>query len=113
MQDPLGGELVRDKKIGSNDAEKLREVFENFKVLVNNLIPLTLDQAEWICNEVERLCKEYPDLRAKLKEFHKMSDKIWLSNEPLIRILDEIEEEKRRDVKKGKKNERSRAKRAI
>ncbi|MEM0011175.1 MAG: hypothetical protein QXT84_05735 [Candidatus Bathyarchaeia archaeon] len=77
---------MKDKK-----AEKLREVFENFKVLVSNLVPLTLDQAEWICNEVERLCKEYPDLRAKIKEFHKISDKMGLSNELLIRILDEIE----------------------
>ncbi|MBS7605707.1 MAG: hypothetical protein QXR84_06470 [Candidatus Bathyarchaeia archaeon] len=92
---------MKDKK-----AEKLREVFENFKVLVNNLVPLTLDQAEWICNEVERLCREHPDLRAKIKEFHKISDKMGLSNELLIRILDEIEE------KEGKRHKKRRMRRA-
>ncbi|MEM1586184.1 MAG: hypothetical protein QXX99_03100 [Candidatus Bathyarchaeia archaeon] len=42
--------------------------------MVNDLVSITSDQAEWICNEIEKLSKEYPGLRAKLKELCRMSD---------------------------------------
>ena len=45
---------------------------EEFKALVNNLIPTTLKQAEWICNEVERLTNKHPELKEKFKEWYKI-----------------------------------------
>jgi len=47
---------------------------KEFKVLVNNLIPTTLQQAEWICNEVERLTHKHPELKEKIKEWSKMPE---------------------------------------
>ena len=47
---------------------------DEFKALVNNLIPTTLKQAEWICGEVERLTREHPELKEKFKEWYKMPD---------------------------------------
>jgi hypothetical protein len=45
-----------------------------FKALVNNLVPTTLKQAEWICSEVERLTEKYPELKNKLKEWYTMPE---------------------------------------
>lgn len=45
---------------------------EEFKVLVNNLVPKTLKQAEWICNEVEKQTTKHPELKAKFKEFYEI-----------------------------------------
>lgn len=84
-------------KISSVEMEKLKEVLENFKVLVNNLVPITSDQAEWICNEIERLSREYPGLKVKLKELCKVgSDGTEWINKPLIQILSEMEERERK-----------------
>jgi len=47
---------------------------EEFKALVKNLIPTNLKQAEWICNEVERLTHEHPELKEKLTEWSKMPE---------------------------------------
>ncbi|PVX26595.1 MAG: hypothetical protein CW691_00910 [Candidatus Bathyarchaeum sp.] len=47
---------------------------EEFKALANNLIPTTPEQAEWICNEVERLTQEHPELKEKFKEWNKMPE---------------------------------------
>lgn len=48
------------------------------KVLVNNIISMNLDQAEWICSEIERLIRECPDLRAKIEEWCESSDDSWV-----------------------------------
>ena len=47
---------------------------DEFKALVNNLIPTTLKQAEWICSEVERLTTEHPELKEKFKEWYTMPE---------------------------------------
>ena len=54
------------------DPERIN--IEEFKALVNNLIPTTLAQAEWICEEVERLTAENPELKDKLAEWCKIPD---------------------------------------
>ena len=45
---------------------------EEFKALVNNLIPTTLKQASGY--EVERLIHEHPELKEKFKEWHTMPE---------------------------------------
>lgn len=100
---PLGGELVKYKKMNLSETKKLGEVLENFKVLVKNLVPITPDQAEWICDEVERLSKEYPGLIKKLKELHGVLEgNTELKDKPLTQILTEIgKQEKRRRRTRG------------
>lgn len=57
-----------------NRKEKIDNVLDEFKVLVNNLVPMSLDQAYWICGEIERLIREHPDLRAKIEEWCRSND---------------------------------------
>ena len=45
---------------------------KEFKVLVNNLILKTQKQAEWICNQFERLTNKHPELKEKSKEWSQM-----------------------------------------
>jgi len=47
----------------------LKISLEEFRVLVNNLVPVSLEQAEWICSEVERLTYEHPELKRKIEEW--------------------------------------------
>ncbi len=42
---------------------------EEFKALVQNLVPMSLEQAEWIYGKVERLTYEYPELKRKIEEW--------------------------------------------
>jgi len=60
---------------------------EEFKVLVNNLIPTTLKQAEWVWTEMERLTQEYPELKEKFKEWHTMTEFERLELEKIIRQI--------------------------
>jgi len=63
-----------------------------FKALVNNLIPTTLQQAEWICSEVDRLTREHPELRKKLNEWSQMPESERKELEALInRIIAEAD----------------------
>jgi len=65
---------------------------EEFKALVKNLIPTTLNQTKWICSEVERLTHEHPELKEKIKEWHTMPEfKGPGLEESIHRILAEIE----------------------
>jgi len=65
---------------------------EEFRALVNNLIPTTLKQAEWICGEVDRLTHEHPELKKKFKEWYKMPESERRELEEIIhRILAEAE----------------------
>ena len=43
---------------------------EESKALVNNLIPTTLKQAEWVWTEMERLIQEHPELKEKFYEWY-------------------------------------------
>lgn len=69
------------KKIDWNEGEGLEDIAREFKILVNNLIPTTPDQAEWICNEIERLLRDHPELRARLDEWCRQDDDSRLLNQ--------------------------------
>ncbi|MEM1515846.1 MAG: hypothetical protein QXH24_07385 [Candidatus Bathyarchaeia archaeon] len=61
------GGSTKCNKIDLEKMKKLEEnVLEDFRILVNNLIPVNPDQAKWICSEIERLSKDYPYLRNEL-----------------------------------------------
>jgi len=60
---------------------------EEFTALVNNLIPTTLKQAEWVWSEMERLIQEHPELKEKFKEFYTMSE---LERRELAKIIQQI-----------------------
>ena len=65
---------------------------EEFKALVNNLIPTTLKQAEWICSEVERLTTKHPELKEKFKEWYTMPESERRELQDIInRIIAEAE----------------------
>jgi hypothetical protein len=44
---------------------------EEFRALVQNLVPVSDEQAKWICNEIERLTHEHPELKTKIEEWAK------------------------------------------
>ena len=44
------------------------------KALVNNLIPTTLKQAEWVWTEMERLTQEHPELKEKFNEWYTITE---------------------------------------
>ena len=73
-------ELKREEKPKSINIEE-------FKALVNNLIPTSLNQAEWICNEVERITAENPELKAKLAEWCKIPDSERQAFEEIIQNI--------------------------
>jgi len=55
-----------------------------------------MEQAEWICSEVERLTREHPELKEKLEEWCEVSESEKKEFSELIdRILAEAEEVKR------------------
>jgi len=60
---------------------------EEFRALVNNLIPTTLKQAEWVWSEMERLIQEHPELKEKFKEFYTMSE---FERRELAKIIQQI-----------------------
>ncbi|MFA5363889.1 MAG: hypothetical protein WC325_01755 [Candidatus Bathyarchaeia archaeon] len=65
---------------------------EEFKALVNNLVPTTLKQAKWICKEVDRLTQEHPELKTKIKEWSKIPESEKRELEDIIhQILDDAE----------------------
>ena len=77
---------------------------EEFTALVNNLIPITLKQAEWVWSEMERLIQEYPELKEKFKEFYTMTE---FERRELAKIIQQIvanadkTHQKRRISRKG------------
>ena len=77
---------------------------EEFTALVNNLIPITLKQAEWVWSEMERLIQEYPELKEKFKEFYTMTE---FERRELEKIIQQIvactdkTRQKRRISRKG------------
>ena len=60
---------------------------EEFTALVNNLIPTTLKQAEWVWSEMERLTQEHPELKEKFKEFYTMTE---FERRELAKIIQQI-----------------------
>jgi len=57
---------------------------EEFKVLVNNLIPTTLKQAEWVWTEMERLTQGHTELKEKFKEWYTMTESERIELEKII-----------------------------
>ncbi len=70
---------------------------EEFKALVNNLVPTTLKQAKWICKEVDRLTQEHPELKNKIKEWSKIPESEKREFEDIIHhILEESEKDRQK-----------------
>ena len=68
---------------------------DEFRALVKNLVPTSLEQAEWICGEIERILHEHPELREKIEEWMESSDEEREEAERLIAsILKEIRSER-------------------
>ena len=73
---------------------------EEFRALVKNLVPTTQEQAEWICNEAERILHEHPELREKLKEWEEGSEEEREEAERIIAsILKHMHSERGRSEK--------------
>ena len=67
---------------------------DEFRALVKNLVPTSLEQAEWICSEAERILHEHPELRGKIEEWMESSEEEREEAEKLIAsILKEISSE--------------------
>ena len=60
---------------------------EEPKALVNNLIPTTLNQAEWVWTEMERLTQEHPELKEKFNEWYTMTESEIRELEKIIRQI--------------------------
>ena len=60
---------------------------EEPKALVNNLIPTTLKQAEWVWTEMERLTQEHPELKEKFNEWYTMTESEIRELEKIIRQI--------------------------
>lgn len=60
---------------------------EESKALVNNLIPTTLNQAEWVWTEMERLTQEYPELKEKFNEWYTITEFEMRELEKIIRQI--------------------------
>lgn len=68
---------------------------DEFRALVKNLVPTSLEQAEWICREAERILHEHPELREKVEEWMESSDEEREEAERLIAsVLKEIRSER-------------------
>jgi len=73
---------------------------EEFRVLIKNLVPATLEQAEWICSEAERILHEHPELMIKLEDWEEISDEERKDIEKIIASILKhapLEEGKRRE----------------
>ena len=69
--------------------------FDEFKALVKNFVPTSLEQAEWICNVAERILREHPELWEKIEEWMESSDEETEEAKRLIAsILKEIHSER-------------------
>jgi len=42
---------------------------EEFRILVQVLVPTRDEQVRWICDEIERLTYEHPELKEKLEKW--------------------------------------------
>lgn len=60
---------------------------EESKALVSNLIPTTLNQAEWVWTEMERLTQEYPELKEKFNEWYTITEFEMRELEKIIRQI--------------------------
>jgi len=49
--------------------ERFSGDLEEFRILVQVLVPTRDEQVKWICDEIERLTYEYPELREKLEKW--------------------------------------------
>ena len=60
---------------------------EESKVLISNLIPTTLNQAEWVWAEMERLIQEHPELKEKFYEWYTITEFEMRELEKIIRQI--------------------------
>ena len=71
-----------------------RRVEEEFRFLVNNIIPATEDGMEWIWEETKRVLQKYPELQKKVNEW--LKEEMEEDREEARRIVREWEEARRR-----------------
>jgi len=71
-----------------------RRVEEEFRFLVNNIIPATEDGMEWIWEETKRVLQKYPELQKKVNEW--LKEEMEKDREEARRIVREWEEARRR-----------------
>jgi len=57
--------------------KKRRMSEEEFKALVKNLVPTCLEPAKWMCDEIENVTDENPELREKILKWCKGVDLKW------------------------------------
>jgi len=80
---------------------------EMFRALVKNLVPATEQQAEWICNEAERILHEHPELMEKLEEWEEDSEEEREEAKRIIAsILKHMRSERGRSEKDGSRRKR-------
>jgi len=72
LTSPKYGEEPMSKKLLGRRLSRLD--VDEFRSLVKNLVPASLEQAEWICSEVERILHEHPELMVKIEEWIESSD---------------------------------------
>jgi len=73
-----------------------------FRALVKNLVPATEQQAEWICNEAERILHEHPELMEKLEEWEEREE----AKRIIASILKHMRSERGRSEKDGSRRKR-------
>ena len=71
-----------------------RRVEEEFRFLVNNIIPATEDGMEWLWEETKRVLQKYPELQKKVNEW--LKEEKDENEEEIKRIISEWEEAHRR-----------------
>lgn len=74
---------------------------EEFRALVKNLIPTTVEQAEWISNEAKRILHGHPELKEKIEEWEEGSEE---EREEAERIFTSILKHVHSERGRGKKN---------
>jgi len=79
---------------------------DEFRALVKNFVPASLEQAKWICSEAERILHEHPELWEKVREWIESLDEDGEEAKRLIAsILKEIRSDPGMQVKEGSNEE--------
>lgn len=71
-----------------------RRIEEEFRFLINNIIPATEEGMEWIWEETKKVLQKYPDLKRKVDKW--LKEDMEAEREEARRIVREWEEARRR-----------------
>jgi len=92
----------RRGKKGGKKRRVPRRIEEEFRILVNHIIPAREEGLEWIWEETKKMLEKYPELREKVNRWLK-EEKDEEGEEEIKRIIKEWEEAAGRR-KRGKRN---------